>query len=215
MRVVPTGAVFYAVCDLKLEGCAARNGGAVTTVLLPDNFEQVNTCKVCLNNEIRKGKWTIEGSRVWNMREVLDLAILDDTGKVVVAVEIKSHIRNNKRHIEKILQGMSSKQSLLGTPYFMYASPNTVAIYERSENILHELFTAKPYLTLPIFDNIDVNTPKSPLMQAKQHMLLEREFAKYFKSDVFLRCLPNKLKVVFSENKVYMEHVLKSTQQLS
>lgn len=211
MRVVPTGAVFYAVCELKLDNCAAREGGAVTTVLLSDTLEQVNTCKVCLNNKIREGEWAVEGSRVSNMRESLDLAILDNTGEVIVAVEIKSHIRNQKMRVKKILEGMSLKQSLLGTPYFAYASPNTVAIYERLEDSLHELFISKPDLTLPMFIDAVGDTPSSPLMQAKQHMLLERAFARYFKSDAFLRELPKNLKVVFSENEVFMEYVVKNT----
>lgn len=215
MKVVPTGAVFYAVCNIKSENCKAKEGGAVTTVLLADSYEQVNTCKVCLNQKLRSGEWNVEGSRVSNMREVLDLAVVDPQGRVLVAVEIKINSSRHKKREKHILEQMSSKSSLRDVQYFVFATPDLILVCERNSDDphanLHKLVRLSPKLSDPNFENLRQGETSSPLMKSKRHMLLERSFSKYFKTNTFTNELPNNIKNIFDSNEIVMEYVVKNT----
>ncbi|MCR9942005.1 hypothetical protein [Vibrio owensii] len=214
MRVVPTGSILYGVCEIKSENCAARQGGAVTAIMLPDTLEQVNTCKVCLNDKVRRGEWSIDGAQVSNMKEVLDIALIDKSGNIIAAIEVKFSDRK-KTSVEHTLQKMSSVNSLAETQYFIYASPQQIYIYQRENSSFDKSISKcamiKPDLTEPMFADVIWDTPKSYLYKAKQGMLLERAFAKYFETSAFHNSLPRDLASEFESNQVVMSYVVKNT----
>ena len=62
-RVEPSGVVMRGVCSVQTERCVARAGGALTAVWGPPGRTQINACRACIDEKLRRGEWQIAGVR--------------------------------------------------------------------------------------------------------------------------------------------------------
>jgi len=74
-KVEPSGVILHGVCDIQTERCTAKAGGAITAVWGPPGRTQINVCRVCLEEKMRRGEglrpaptqsrqWKVEGARL-------------------------------------------------------------------------------------------------------------------------------------------------------
>jgi hypothetical protein len=65
MKVEPSGVIMMGECDIQTEKCVAKEDPApITAVWSLPGRRQINVCKPCLEENIRRGKWIVEGARV-------------------------------------------------------------------------------------------------------------------------------------------------------
>ena len=64
-KVEPSGVVLHGVCDIQTDRCTAKAGGAITAVWGPPGRTQINVCRACLEEKMRRGEWVVEGARLW------------------------------------------------------------------------------------------------------------------------------------------------------
>ena len=62
--IEPSGVVMHGVCDIQTEHCTAKAGGAITAVWGPPGRTQINVCRACLEEKMRRGEWVVEGARL-------------------------------------------------------------------------------------------------------------------------------------------------------
>ncbi|WP_176081441.1 hypothetical protein [Paraburkholderia tropica] len=135
MNVVPTGAIFYAVCDIRSDRCSAPEGGAVTAVM-NEAGEQINVCKTCLDHQVKFRLWHIEGARVPGMKEQLDIAAIDRTGRVVVIVEVKTKLASNEAWATDTATRLMSRTSISTATCLMIFTPEVLYAWEVIERRL-------------------------------------------------------------------------------
>lgn len=64
MKVEPSGVVMMGECSVKLDVCTARTAKPITAVWAPPGRTQIDVCRACLDEKIRRGEWQVEGARV-------------------------------------------------------------------------------------------------------------------------------------------------------
>ena len=63
-KVEPSGVVLHGVCDIQTDRCTAKATGAITAVWGSPGRTQINVCRACLEEQMRRGEWKVEGARV-------------------------------------------------------------------------------------------------------------------------------------------------------
>ncbi|MDH3604814.1 MAG: hypothetical protein OEU26_34855 [Candidatus Tectomicrobia bacterium] len=63
-KVEPSGVVMHGVCDLQTKSCTAKTSGSITAVWGPPGRTQINVCRACLEEKMRRGEWEVEGARL-------------------------------------------------------------------------------------------------------------------------------------------------------
>ncbi|AUB79818.1 hypothetical protein THSYN_01815 [Candidatus Thiodictyon syntrophicum] len=63
MKIEPSGVVMFGICAVQTSVCVAKEGAPITAVWTVPNRTQINVCSACLNEQLRTGKWIIEGAR--------------------------------------------------------------------------------------------------------------------------------------------------------
>jgi len=64
MKVEPSGIVMIAECSIKTDVCTAKTVNPITAVWAPPGRTQINVCRACLDEKIRRGVWEVEGAMV-------------------------------------------------------------------------------------------------------------------------------------------------------
>ena len=64
MKIEPTGVVMMGVCQVQTDKCTARVPAPITAVWIPPGRRQMDVCGPCLEEQIRKGEWEVEGARL-------------------------------------------------------------------------------------------------------------------------------------------------------
>ena len=64
MKVEPTGVVMVGVCQVQTDSCVAKTPSPITAVWIPPGRRQVDVCRACLEEQISKGQWEVEGARL-------------------------------------------------------------------------------------------------------------------------------------------------------
>ena len=62
--VEQSGVVMHGVCDIQTDRCTAKAGGAITAVWGPPGRTQINGCRACLEEKMRRGEWEVKGARL-------------------------------------------------------------------------------------------------------------------------------------------------------
>ncbi|WP_186104505.1 hypothetical protein [Burkholderia gladioli] len=187
MNVVPTGAIFYAVCDVRSDRCSAPEGGAVTAVMT-EAGEQINVCKTCLDHQVKFRLWQIEGARVPGMKEQLDIAAIDQTGQVVVIVEVKTKSTPNEAWATDTATRLMSRTSILTATCLMIFTPEVLYAWE----VIEKRLLGETYVASRIGESVSSMAQElgldpseyaaernremrgAPFTAAKRHMQLER-----------------------------------------
>ncbi len=63
MKVEPSGVVLVDECSVQTDVCTARTPRPITAVWALPGRRQINVCRACLDEMIRKGDWKVEGAR--------------------------------------------------------------------------------------------------------------------------------------------------------
>ena len=63
MKVEATGIVMMGVCAVETERCVAKAPSPITAVWTMPGRNQINVCRACLDEQLRHGRWVIEGAR--------------------------------------------------------------------------------------------------------------------------------------------------------
>jgi hypothetical protein len=222
MNVIPTGAIFYGICQISSEQCSAKEGGAVTAIRTSPIQEQINVCKACLDYQIRNRKWHINGAYVPGMRVQLDLAVIDSAGNVVIAVEVKNWGHPSPSWANKIAIQTIARDGLSAIPYLLLATPTLCYICEIVHGLINDdnivevnvaIEIAKISKTLNVEpDTLNINDGaefrNSPYTAAKKHMELERCLKYLLEDRDFISRLPPKIIRYFKDSEVRMEYVL-------
>jgi len=92
--VTATGVIFIGICKVRTPRCVAATGGPVTAVWTAPGRVQVNACKPCLEEQIRQGRWIVEGARVRGMRQqaLVDIAVYSQDDELQLIAEIKTRL---------------------------------------------------------------------------------------------------------------------------
>lgn len=64
MKVEPTGVVMMGVCQVQTDKCTGRTPAPITAVWIPPGRRQMDVCRACLEEQMRKGEWEVEGARL-------------------------------------------------------------------------------------------------------------------------------------------------------
>jgi hypothetical protein len=53
------------ICEIQTEKCAAKDSpAAITAVWYSPGRKQVNVCRSCLDEMVRRGEWEVKGARL-------------------------------------------------------------------------------------------------------------------------------------------------------
>ena len=63
MKVEPSGVVMMGQCTIQTDVCTAKELAAITAVWGTPGRRQINLCRACLDEMIRRGEWEVEGAR--------------------------------------------------------------------------------------------------------------------------------------------------------
>lgn len=220
MNVTPTGIIFYGVCQIASEHCNAREGGVVTAVRTAPIDGQVNVCKTCLDEQIRNRLWHIEGAYVPNMRHLLDLAVVDSSGKVVIGVEVKNKKTINQQSATQLATQLIAREKMSSIPFFFLVTPEYCYTWKVVDGSLNDAKMIKLDSYIPkiygqlgmVLDDAKMDAShavqKSSSSLAKEHMLLERASKHLLEDEDFIHSLPKEISEHFENSKVCMEYVL-------
>jgi hypothetical protein len=130
-KIEPTGVVFTGVCDIQTAQCIARTNAPITAVWSYPGRNQVNVCRECLEEMVRKGEWRIEGARI---RQRADVIVYDNEGKITLVVEAKltTSRRSSERQAIQIRRNLLVHAGLPHTPYFMVAFLDRFYLWQKA-----------------------------------------------------------------------------------
>ncbi|MDD1417122.1 hypothetical protein MEN41_21720 [Dolichospermum sp. ST_con] len=64
-RVEPSGVILKDICEIQTEKCVAKDlPAAITAVWYSPGRKQVNVCRSCLDEMVRRGEWEVKGARL-------------------------------------------------------------------------------------------------------------------------------------------------------
>jgi hypothetical protein len=219
MNVIPTGVIFYGVCQIASENCTAKEGGVVTAVQRLPVIEQVNVCKTCLDYQVRNREWNIEGAYVSGMKHQLDLAVVDNEGKVVIAIEAKLGKNINQQLATQIASQIITREQMDNIPFFFLVTPAYCYIWKIVNGSLNDLqminidsYISEIYDKLGIkFEDSETNeyhkTQNTSLSKIKEHLFFERSVKYLLEDKSFIYSLPKEIANNLEKSQVYMEYV--------
>lgn len=128
MQVMPTGIIFYGICNVRTSKCVAGSGAPVTAVWTPPGRIQVNVCKPCLDENIRQGEWIVKGARVRGMKQgFADIAVYSPDNELQMIAEIRNRLGASPEWAKKIFRSLKHSFYFRGslfsggnTGYFLF-----------------------------------------------------------------------------------------------
>ena len=133
MKIEPTGIVLVAACDIQTEKCIARQPAPITAVWTLPGRVQVNVCRPCLEEQVRSGKWEIQGARI---ERRADVAVYSQDKKLQMVVEVKKKPRvgNLRKWATTVRRNLLAHSGIPSTPYFLLVVlPDRVYLWNNSD----------------------------------------------------------------------------------
>ncbi len=121
MKIEPSGVIFVAVCSIQTDRCVATQPSPITAVWASPGRMQINVCRPCLEEQIRSGKWEIQGARIARRA---DVAVYSPDRKLQLVVEVKNSVRTDRplqRWAQEIHRNLHTHSGLLPAAYFLLA----------------------------------------------------------------------------------------------
>lgn len=190
MQVETSGVIMYGICLVQTDKCIAKEIAPITAVWVPPGRQQINICKVCLDEKIRLGEWIIEGAKVKGMKRSVDIAVFNKQNNIMLIVEIKNKIGTSKSWAVNMYERLHNYDSIPEVPYFILMLPDKAYLWkaDKGQYDFHSFDTyeiLEPYLELSglEFSDISVNNPydfidkKRDVLQ--KHYNLQRICAKW------------------------------------
>ena len=119
--VEPSGIILNDICDVKTDKCIARDQpGSITAVWSLPGRTQINVCRSCIDEMVRRGEWKVEGARI---KRRADIAIFDNKGKVTLIAEVKYTPTEEDRakRATQIRRNLLVHSGIPSTPFFLVA----------------------------------------------------------------------------------------------
>lgn len=121
MKIEPSGVILKDVCDIQTDRCVARQPAPITAVWTSPGRWQINVCSPCLEEQVRRGEWEIQGARI--VRRA-DVAVYAPGRKLLLVAEVKKSadvktpLRESAIHIHR---NLITHSGIPGTLYFLLA----------------------------------------------------------------------------------------------
>lgn len=207
MQVMPTGIIFYGICKVQTRRCVAVNGAPVTAVWTPPGRIQVNVCKPCLDEQIRQGRWIVEGARVRGMRQGLaDIAVWSPDNELQLVVEIRNRLGSSSEQAERIYSEAMNAPFVSETPFFLLALPDRFHLWQQENThgapeppaFSVEPEFLEPYLKAHSLKTEDICVSESSEFIDEPYTVIEKRFhfqniVREWLSDIIARPFPEKV----------------------
>jgi hypothetical protein len=131
-RVEPSGVILKDICEIQTEKCVAKDSpAAITAVWYSPGRKQVNVCRSCLDEMVRRGEWEVKGARL-SLRP--DITIFDAEGKIKLIVEVKkiplTEASAQLRRATEIRRNLLAHSAIRNTPFFLIAFPDNFYLWK-------------------------------------------------------------------------------------
>jgi len=131
-RVEPSGVILKDICEIQTEKCVAKDSpAAITAVWYSPGRKQVNVCRSCLDEMVRRGEWEVKGARL-SIRP--DITIFDAEGKIQLIAEVKkislSATSAQLRRATEIRRNLLAHSAIRNTPFFLIAFPDNFYLWK-------------------------------------------------------------------------------------
>lgn len=129
-RVEPSGVILKDICEIQTEKCVAKDSpAAITAVWYSPGRKQVNVCRACLDEMVRRGEWEIKGAR---LKHYADIAIFDAEGKVKLIAEVKKISLKEKsaQRATEIRRNLLVHSGIPNTPFLLIAFPDNFYLWK-------------------------------------------------------------------------------------
>jgi len=187
MKVMPTGVIFIGICKVGTPKCVAATGGSVTAVWAAPGRVQMNACKPCLDEQIRQGKWIVEGARVRGMRQqaLVDIAVYSQDNELQLIAEIRTRLGSSPDWAKEVYSKVTDAPFLSGIPYFLLALPDRFHLWQQ-ENTREDwdspYFASEPrrflepYLTALSMEMGDISVSDPCEFRDEPYSVMEKHF---------------------------------------
>jgi hypothetical protein len=129
-RVEPSGVILKDICEIQTEKCVAKGSpAAITAVWYSPGRKQVNVCRSCLDEMVRRGEWEVKGAR---LSPRPDITIFDPEGKIQLIVEVKKIIlKKSAQRATEIRRNLLVHSAIQNTPFFLIAFPDNFYLWKQ------------------------------------------------------------------------------------
>jgi hypothetical protein len=131
MKIEPSGVILKDICEIKTDKCTAREQpGPITAVWSLPGRTQINVCRSCIDEMIRRGEWEVEGARI---KRRADIAIFDYEGKVKLIAEVEHSptLEDTSKRATQIRRNLLIHSGIPNTPFFLVAFPDNFYLWEK------------------------------------------------------------------------------------
>ena len=131
-RVEPSGVILKDICEIQTEKCVAKDSpAAITAVWYSPGRKQVNVCRSCLDEMVRRGEWEVKGAR---LSPRPDITIFNPEGKIKLIVEVKKISLTEKsaqlRRATEIRRNLLAHSAIPNTPFLLIAFPENFYLWK-------------------------------------------------------------------------------------
>ncbi|MEA5618962.1 hypothetical protein VB711_14090 [Cronbergia sp. UHCC 0137] len=137
--VEPSGVILKDICDIQTEKCVAKDSpAAITAVWYSPGRKQVNVCRACLDEMVRRGEWEVKGAR---LKHRADIVIFDPKGKVKLIAEVKKISLKEKsaqRRASEIRRNLLVHSGIPNTPFFLVAFPDNFYLWKEDISDIYD-----------------------------------------------------------------------------
>ncbi|MBI1923753.1 hypothetical protein HYR99_05835 [Candidatus Poribacteria bacterium] len=130
-KIEPTGVILNDICEIKTNKCIARNEpGPITAVWSLPGRTQINVCRPCMDEMVRRGEWEVEGARI---KRRADIAIFDNEGKVKLIAEVKytPTTEDTAKRATQIRRNLLVHSGIPSTPFLLVAFPDKFYLWKK------------------------------------------------------------------------------------
>lgn len=132
-RVEPSGVILKDICEIQTEKCVAKDSpAAITAVWYSPGRKQVNVCRSCLDEMVRRGEWEVKGAR---LSPRPDITVFDAEGKIQLIAEVKKISSTEKseqrQRATEIRRNLLSHSAIPNTPFLLIAFPEDFYLWKQ------------------------------------------------------------------------------------
>jgi hypothetical protein len=132
-RVEPSGVILKDICEIQTEKCVAKDSpAAITAVWYSPGRKQVNVCRSCLDEMVRRGEWEVKGAR---LSPRPDITIFNPEGKIKLIAEVKkislTEKSEQRQRATEIRRNLLAHSAIPNTPFLLIAFPDNFYLWKQ------------------------------------------------------------------------------------
>lgn len=129
MKIEPSGVILTDVCEIQTPVCRARQPAPLTAVWGTPHV-QINVCRPCLEEMVRRGEWQIPGARV---PKRYDMVVYSPPGRLSVVVRVQTNAPEDpadaSRWARMVHLNLRMHAGLGPTPFFLLVAPGHLFLW--------------------------------------------------------------------------------------